>query len=292
MEDSVRVFVVGRLGRESLVLDSLPVVLGRKRDSARGMAGSPGPALECRVRTLPGAAEDARIRRAVAASIEGALGVWILERTFTGRVALSAGAFLVVYLFLSIVVRDPLPLLDELVAGCIGAAVVWAASRTRALASPRVGELSTRLKEALDRMGYSESPVVAWTEDRLSELVSATDPQYAEGGVAAGNGGTGFDLRAWISRDSPGLEPPDGAELAEMRDALVWRLYKAVPETHSALAFREARSRRILGMRGPLDAFRPARRPDGDERLHALFLKIQSTLESGNFGCPTSSNEV
>jgi hypothetical protein len=48
-----------------------------------------------------------------------------LSRTFIPRFLLSSLVFLIIFLFLSLAVRDPIPLIDEILIALAGASVVW-----------------------------------------------------------------------------------------------------------------------------------------------------------------------
>lgn len=48
-----------------------------------------------------------------------------LSRTFIPRFLFSSFVFLIIFLFLSLAVRDPIPLLDEILIALAGASVVW-----------------------------------------------------------------------------------------------------------------------------------------------------------------------
>lgn len=95
-----------------------------------------------------------------------------LNKGYYLRVALAAIAFVVVYLFFSIFVRDPVPMIDELLLGTLSAAAVFLVSERKVLSSPRHLESVLRLRRAIDAAYFSESRVVdlveSWRDEALA----------------------------------------------------------------------------------------------------------------------------
>lgn len=93
------------------------------------------------------------------------------DRTFIARVAASTAAFVIVYLFCALVIRDPIPLLDELLFGAVAAAAVYIGMERRALASPRFTDALMDVRRTIDGLFFTESRVVdlfeAWRDDLL-----------------------------------------------------------------------------------------------------------------------------
>jgi len=108
-----------------------------------------------------------------------------LDRGWYWRVALSAGIFLSVYLFFSIVVRDPIPLVDELLLGGFAAAAAFYASERRALSVPGHIDSVMTLRKALDAAFFTESRVVdlveSWRDEALALGPSAYYRLHAAG---------------------------------------------------------------------------------------------------------------
>ena len=95
-----------------------------------------------------------------------------LDKGYYYRLALTAVAFVSVYLFLSIVVRDPVPLVDELLLGLLASAAVFFASERKALSSPKHLDAVIRLRRAIDAAYFSESRVVDLLESWRDEAVA------------------------------------------------------------------------------------------------------------------------
>lgn len=92
-----------------------------------------------------------------------------LNRSYYARLLLSSGVFVAVFLFFSIVIRDPLPILDELLLGLFAAASFYLISERRRLASPGFHQDFSHIRRSLDTMYLHESRIVsvveAWREE-------------------------------------------------------------------------------------------------------------------------------
>ncbi len=84
--------------------------------------------------------------------IDHGVDSWIQELKYIPRLLNSAAAFLVVYFFFSFVIRDPIPVIDELLAATAGAAAfyLWTASKNRKseIAMKKRMELKTQAEKA------------------------------------------------------------------------------------------------------------------------------------------------
>lgn len=112
------------------------------------------------------------IRTALYASMEKGTRRYYLNKGYYLRLALTTGTFIVVYLFLSILVRDPVPLIDELLLGLLASAAVFFASERRALSSPRHLESVLKFRRAIDGAFFSESRIVDLVEAWRDEAVA------------------------------------------------------------------------------------------------------------------------
>jgi hypothetical protein len=94
-----------------------------------------------------------------------------LDKGYYLRLALTVASFLSIYLFFSIVVRDPVPLIDELLLGGLAAAAVFFASERKALSSPKHIESLLVLRRCIDASMFIESRVVdlveSWRDEAL-----------------------------------------------------------------------------------------------------------------------------
>jgi len=112
------------------------------------------------------------IRTALYAAMEKGTRRFFLAKGYYLRLAVTTVTFIAVYLFLSILVRDPVPLIDELLLGTLAAAAVFFASERKALSSPRHIESLLRLRKAIDGAYFTESRVVdlmeSWRDQALA----------------------------------------------------------------------------------------------------------------------------
>ncbi len=88
------------------------------------------------------------------------------------RIILSAAIFLGIYLFTSIVIRDPIPLLDELLLSAVAALLYYFWSERRALRSNAHTDTVLALRTALDLSFFKESRVVDIYESLADESLS------------------------------------------------------------------------------------------------------------------------
>ncbi len=82
------------------------------------------------------------------------LGVrhWLADLRFIPKFLIASGAFVVAYLFFSIVVRDPLPVIDEVVLGLAAAVASFVLLGRRDLASRRATKKRLDLRLVVDRI--------------------------------------------------------------------------------------------------------------------------------------------
>jgi hypothetical protein len=95
----------------------------------------------------------------------------LLDKGYIGRIVLTALAFLGIYLFASIVIRDPVPLLDELLLAGLAAGLVYFGLERRTLGSSHFVDTLVTFRKAIDSTMFTESRVVdlveAWRDDAL-----------------------------------------------------------------------------------------------------------------------------
>ena len=67
--------------------------------------------------------------RDIAGNVAGAAHIsmlrWLQDKRYIPRLIVSAALFLILYLFFSLVIRDPVPMLDELLFSFIGSVALW-----------------------------------------------------------------------------------------------------------------------------------------------------------------------
>ncbi|MDR1894194.1 MAG: hypothetical protein LBQ61_05805 [Spirochaetales bacterium] len=108
-------------------------------------------------------------RNEVYQHIEQHVERWMQEKRFIPRFLFSAGVFLLAYFFAAIVIRDPLPLLDEiLIAGGAAAGAYFLLGRQIKSSQAAVARRIC-LRDAADKIVFNYSPLLHRLEDLLQE---------------------------------------------------------------------------------------------------------------------------
>jgi hypothetical protein len=102
--------------------------------------------------------------------VEVGVRKWIDDARFVPKFLLAAAAFVFTYLFFSIVVRDPLPVIDEVVLGVAAAVITFVILGRRYLASRPAAKKRLDLRLVVDRVAFRESPFVKQVESALAGL--------------------------------------------------------------------------------------------------------------------------
>lgn len=101
--------------------------------------------------------------------IEGAVKNWVMETRFIPRFLLSASVFLLAYLFLAFVIRDPIPVIDEILIGGGLAIVAYFLLGRRDQRSNYALRARVDLRTAVDRIVFTENPFVKEVEEALQQ---------------------------------------------------------------------------------------------------------------------------
>ncbi len=99
--------------------------------------------------------------------IEDAVRAWVAEKRFIPRFLISAGVFLVSYLFFSVVIRDPVPLVDEVLLGVGAAFGTYFLLSRRDQKSNLALRMRVDLRTAVDRIVFSPDRFVRQVEEAL-----------------------------------------------------------------------------------------------------------------------------
>ena len=91
---------------------------------------------------------------------ERSIRAWDAETRFIPRFVVSATVFMASFLFLSVVVRDPLPLLDELLLALALAIGSYLMLRKRGSSTEAVERKRIALRSRVDTIVFSESTMV------------------------------------------------------------------------------------------------------------------------------------
>lgn len=121
------------------------------------------------------------IRKDLYAAMEKGARRHFLDKGYYVRLAITAAIFIVAYLFLSIVVRDPVPLIDELAVSTFSAAAFFFGSERKALSSPEHIEAVLTLRRAIDGAYFSESRVIDLVESWRDEAMAIGPATFYRG---------------------------------------------------------------------------------------------------------------
>ena len=112
--------------------------------------------------------------------IEEEVRNWIGESRFIPRFLISAGVFLVVYVGLSLAVRDPLPVVDEIALALGAALAAFLLRRRRDMQSDAALSKRMKLRSKVDGIVFSESELVKRLENVLHEEEGASAESIAD----------------------------------------------------------------------------------------------------------------
>ncbi len=101
--------------------------------------------------------------------VETGVRNWIAELRFIPRFLISTGAFLVAYFLASYVIRDPLPVIDEVAIALGTAVVVYFLLGRRYHSSGEAMKKRVEMRAAVDRISFLESGFVKRVEAALHE---------------------------------------------------------------------------------------------------------------------------
>ena len=120
--------------------------------------------------------------------IETAVKSWINDLRFIPRFILSAGAFLVIYLFTSFVIRDPVPMIDELALSLGGSIALFYMLAKRDQNSEKSSKKRLELRILIDKIVFEEDPFVKEIENILYSNESMDKAALIESLTAYDNG--------------------------------------------------------------------------------------------------------
>lgn len=99
--------------------------------------------------------------------VEQEVRTWVADARFIPRFLLSSGAFLLIYLFLSFVVRDPLPVLDEIAIALGVSIVAYILLGRKDMQSEGALKRRIALRTKVDAIVFTEDEFVKRIEDEL-----------------------------------------------------------------------------------------------------------------------------
>ena len=105
---------------------------------------------------------------------------WISEKRFMPRFLSGAAVFLVTYLILSLVVRDPIPMVDELLLAAVTSVATYFFIGRRDLRSEEASKRRIALRNKVDGVVFTGSDFVAELERSLHRYEAATREELLE----------------------------------------------------------------------------------------------------------------
>lgn len=112
--------------------------------------------------------------------IEQEVRAWMADVRFIPRFLISAAIFLVVYLFLSFVVRDPLPVLDELAFALGGSILAYVLLGRKDMRSEAALKRRIALRTTVDAIVFTENEFVKRIENELIAREGQTPERLLE----------------------------------------------------------------------------------------------------------------
>lgn len=112
--------------------------------------------------------------------IEGQVKRWMADQRFIPRFLISAGIFLIAYLFFSLVVRDPLPMIDEVALSTGAAVLCFILLGRRYLKTEPALRKRVQLRTKVDAIEFHPSEFVKAVEETLQKNEGATREQVFE----------------------------------------------------------------------------------------------------------------
>ena len=159
-EQNITIFHLQRKDGSSLFLHpfSDPEILLKLNDKAK-IIGKYGK--EPRVESLT------MFRNDLYRNIEASVKTWINDIRFIPRFLISAIVFLVIYLFTSFVIRDPVPMIDELALSLAGSIALYFTIAKRDQNSEKSSKKRLELRILIDKIVFEEDPFVKEIEEIL-----------------------------------------------------------------------------------------------------------------------------
>ncbi len=112
------------------------------------------------------------INRAAFQEIDASVNLWIQEKRYFIRLFASTGAFFIMYFFLSLVIRDPIPLLDEAVGSIIFAIITWRFFAKRDTKAAVAHKKKLEIKRGVNEAKFKDLNLIQIIETYLYELNS------------------------------------------------------------------------------------------------------------------------
>ncbi|MFP4301560.1 MAG: hypothetical protein ACLFPW_13860 [Spirochaetaceae bacterium] len=112
--------------------------------------------------------------------IEEDVRAWIAEKRFLPRFLAAAGVFLITYLLFSLVVRDPIPMVDELLLALAASLGTYVLLGRRDLRSEEASKRRIALRNKVDGAVFTESEFLKEIEETVQRYDNAPREELVE----------------------------------------------------------------------------------------------------------------
>ena len=102
--------------------------------------------------------------------VEDSVNSWIIESRFIPRFLISAAVFLFAYFFFSFVIRDPVPVIDEIILGVISAVICYVLLGRKYKRTGAASKLRAHYRDIVDRIVFSQSSFIIALESFLVHI--------------------------------------------------------------------------------------------------------------------------
>lgn len=102
--------------------------------------------------------------------IDSAVDIWVQELKYIPRLLASAAVFLLVYLFTALVIRIPVPLVDEILFSSAAAAAMYIITAKKSTRSEVAMKRRLELKHTADQASETQTPELREVQDALAQL--------------------------------------------------------------------------------------------------------------------------
>lgn len=116
--------------------------------------------------------EEISARDAILADIDKELSLYMQDKSYIKRLLISAAVFLAVYFLCAFVIRDPIPMIDEIIAGLAAAICSWFMMKRNDSNRVIVGSDRAFYKKALDEAEFTYTSDTRDIEEYLDSLLA------------------------------------------------------------------------------------------------------------------------
>jgi hypothetical protein len=118
--------------------------------------------------------------------VETGVREWISEVRFIPRFLISAAVFLVAYMFFSFVIRDPIPVIDEIALSFGASLLSYIFLGKRYLNSEEAAKKRISMRSVIDRIEFTESGFIQKIEEELHKRESESMDDLVDSLIHAG----------------------------------------------------------------------------------------------------------